>query len=105
MNKRKILISKNYAEKIQSVLNRGVPDSSDQDHCFTVEFENKYQADIKFVNNNGPYVDAVLFDENGYELCVINPVSYSLVGEYEFEHNNEVYRVEVTAVSSDANNL
>jgi hypothetical protein len=57
-------------------------------HKVTVDFGMiegcHYEADIKVVNSeNGPYVDPVLF-RDGNEVCVIEPASGRLDGEYIF---------------------
>ena len=48
----------------------------------TAKFSNGIEADIKLVNADGPYVDAVIF-ENGQEITCL-PASGSFTGEYQF---------------------
>lgn len=66
----------------------------------SVTFDNGYQADIKLCNSDeesSPWVDAVLFDENGCELAVIEPQD-SMTGEFVFEYEDEFYRVIVDSI-------
>lgn len=70
----------------------------------TAVFENGYQADIKVCNGDTPYVDNVLFDENGCELDCPD-ISESLLGEYEFEVDGDTFEVEVTVMEEDAHEV
>jgi hypothetical protein len=67
---------------------------------FTTTFDNGYEVDIKICNGDsqgGPYIDPVLFDKDGIELCVIE-VEDTLLGEYLFYYDDETYQVLVEAV-------
>lgn len=49
------------------------------------EFPNGYQVDLKLCNGDtGPWLDAVLFDQQGRELCCLAPDHVALTGEYRF---------------------
>lgn len=52
---------------------------------FTVTFDNGYSADIKLVSGEPSFVDAVLFDNNGHEVCCIPPDAESVIGKYIFD--------------------
>ena len=63
---------------------------------WTATFPNGFQADIKVCNGDcGPWVDAVLFCENGSELGVCEPGEGPIEGEFHFEENGDTYVVTV----------
>ena len=53
--------------------------------------DSKIEADIKICNGDGPYLDAVLFDE-GHEVAVLD-VGDMIQDEYIFEYNDAIYKV------------
>ena len=63
---------------------------------FTAKFKNGKEADIKICNapkdEGGPYIDSVLFDENGNEIALLD-VGESLIEEFVFEYNADFYQV------------
>ena len=62
---------------------------------FTAKFKNGYEADIKVCSGfHNCYVDAVLFDKNGYQKSVCEP-SFELLGEYYFSYEGEEFHAEV----------
>jgi hypothetical protein len=99
-----IEIPKKEAKRLQTILNR---DSCDPNYpedrviiIFTAEFDNGYQADIKVCNSDerfSPFVDPVLFDDEGSEI-VIGEVDSLLLGEYLFDYEDETYQVLVKAI-------
>lgn len=58
---------------------------------FTVHFEDGCEADIKVCNGDtGPWIDPVLFDANGCELCVLQEESGEILGVYDFGSHRAV---------------
>lgn len=51
---------------------------------FTGTFPNQCQADIKVCNGNPPYIDPVLFDENGIEISLLEPDDGPVQGDWEW---------------------
>lgn len=66
------------------------------------------EADIKIVNGDPPYIDAVLFD-GGHEVRVLDVPDDDLTQPFDFEYNGEVYRVIINEVTvtkpDDINNI
>ncbi len=94
-----LLVRKDVLEQIEVLLSKGgyVEDAGPDEvmNTFTAIFPNYIEADIKFCNGDGPYIDAVLFKE-GNEVNVLEP-SDSLEGEYPFQHEGKEYMVVVKA--------
>ena len=69
----------------------------DETITHTAKFSNGFEADIKIVNceEDPPYIDAVLFDPKGSEVCCHSSgEEYS--GEYCFrDHNDNEYFVQI----------
>lgn len=67
-------------------------------NTYTAKFDDGREADIKVCNAptdcGGPWVDAVLFEPDGSEIVAIEP-SDSLEGEYDFEVDDDSYKVQV----------
>lgn len=62
---------------------------------FTVRFQDGFEADIKVcAGNHNFFIDPVLFNENGHEVCTLD-VEGNLLGEYIFEENNKQYIVDL----------
>lgn len=61
---------------------------------FTAHFSDGSEADIKLCNGNTPWVDSVLFDQNGRQIALCDPGD-SLFGEYVFEVDGTEYMVNV----------
>jgi hypothetical protein len=81
-------IPRAQADEIQGWLDSNAPVGGGKDAAviatYTVQFANGAQADIKVVNSqDGPYVDPVLFDQNGCEIALIEP-QYELLGQYQW---------------------
>lgn len=96
-----IYIDKEEAEKVQQILDtKGGSDDYGKDDViavFTAVFSNGCEADIKVCNtretDSAPYVDPVLFDQDGSELCVIE-VNDTLLGDYHFiDYDDNCYLV------------
>ena len=87
-----------YETKIcisRSMLNR----ASKETVTVTAKFENGYEADIKLVRDaDCPYIDPVLFDENGFEICCLQDESNALEGVYQFDVGENTFIVEVEVV-------
>lgn len=67
---------------------------------WTAKFENGYEADIKLCNGDTPYIDSVLFNPSGSQVCVLE-ISEELIGEYVFECNGDQYEVDVVIPDSE----
>ena len=53
---------------------------------FSARFSDGCEADIKICNGDvGPWIDAVLFDEDGAEIGLIEPSFDEILGEYSFQ--------------------
>ncbi|MDF2879679.1 MAG: hypothetical protein K0R54_236 [Clostridiaceae bacterium] len=90
-----ITISQKEATEIQDILNIAegrYEESNDILKTYTVKFDNGFFADIKICNGDTPYVDSLLFDKNGNQVCVLE-ISEEILGEYLFEHNGIEYMV------------
>ena len=59
------------------------PETEEIPYTFTADFGNGIEADIKVVNADPPYIDAVLF-EDGSELFCLEPCFDKLEGVYYF---------------------
>ena len=63
---------------------------------FTARFGDGSEADIKVCNGEpSPWIDAVLFDEHGVELAVMEPRGGPIEGEYWWQIGPDHYRVSV----------
>lgn len=69
----------------------------DETITHTVKFDDGCEIDIKIViceDDELPYIDAVLFDRYGSELCCTTAYDDTYAGEYELEDDgNAVYTV------------
>jgi len=61
-------------------------------YLFSVVFFDNIEADIKVCNGDGPFINAILFN-NGSEVCVSEPAFDSLEGEYIFSYEDDEYTV------------
>ena len=96
MAEQPIKIPKKRAKELQAILDG--PELEDMKNAAVIEtlsanFGNGFEADIKVVNGDTPYVDAVLFF-HGCEVLTLD-VSETLLGEYAFRHKGEKYIVQV----------
>lgn len=73
------------------VINAGYDEDSTIE-CFTAQFADGHFADIKICSGqNNFFCDPVLFNKDGYEVCVLDCAD-TLNGEYGFEDNgNDMY--------------
>lgn len=58
---------------------------------FTIKLPNKYEVDFKLINGDedaSPWLDVVLFDENGNELACIPEENYCIEGSYFFNEES-----------------
>jgi hypothetical protein len=68
--------------------------------CFTADFGNGIEADIKIVNaEDGPYIDPILFDK-GSQVGLLD-VEYKLADEFVFEYDNVEYAVSIRPKDKD----
>lgn len=101
-----IRIPKTEAKQLQTLLSGNFPceNSGDIIQTFTGKFENGFEVDIKVCNcddrSGAPWIDAVLFDNNGCEIMCLD-VRDTLLGEYIFDmlhdHGTDVFVVDVVA--------
>jgi len=62
---------------------------------FSYTFANGYFVEIRVeVGQVNAYIDAVLYDHEGYEINVMEP-EFELLGEYWFEDKGDSYTVEL----------
>ena len=87
------------AQFCNSLLLRSDRDSETEEtpYTFTAKFSDGLEADIKVVNANPPYIDAVLFDQDGNELMCLDVCDGPVEGEYWFDFNDNTYIVLVEA--------
>lgn len=95
-----VYVNKVEAEEMEQILSIEEGDCPDYDHddtikTYTAVFPNGFQADIKICNGDTPYIDNVLFDEQGCEVDCPE-ISESLLGEYHFAFEGNTYEVTVT---------
>lgn len=91
-----ITIPRDEADEMQDILD-GEADNEANDEVvktYTATFPNGYQADIKVVDGDPPFVDPVLFNEHGQEVCCIE-VADDLCGTYQFSVDGDTYVVVV----------
>ena len=82
----------------KNLLTGSVSPSSRDTLTVTAKFDNGYEADIKLVQDaDSPYLDPVLFDENGFEVTCLQDDSYSLDGTYQFDVDDDTYIVEIVS--------
>lgn len=90
------------ARELQQILDSGrlydCVKSGDTIAVFTAEFGGGFSADIKVVNGEPPYIDAVLF-KNGCEVYMVEPHEF-LLGVYVFECLNKEFRVRLLNTDS-----
>ena len=66
---------------------------------FTTKFADGHQVDLKICNSeDGIWLDPVMFDKNGCEVCVIEP-AYSLKGDFIFWIGEDEYVVTVKEIA------
>lgn len=102
-----VRVTEEQAEKAREILSVSEgryisEDPGDDDDVlmvFIADFDEGICVDIKVVNGEPPYVDAVLFD-HGQEVGVVDPVGDALPGEYIFEYNTIRYIVYVVEEDS-----
>lgn len=63
----------------------------------THKFADGYEADIKVVSGDSPYVDPVLFNSEGHEICA-GDVSDKLDGTYIWYDDEKTYTLHVKPV-------
>lgn len=94
-----IKVQKQVAEKHEAIL------SIESGYCpdygrtetiatFTATFENGFEANIKVCNGDTPFVDNILFDEQGAQVDVPE-ISDTLLGTYGFNFEDNSYEVNV----------
>ena len=64
-------------------------------HVFTAKFSDDFEVDIKVCSgSNNFFIDPVLFDENGHQVCVLE-AEFDLLGDYVFESDTKEYTVKL----------
>jgi len=101
----KLAIDANHIEFCDSLLADAEYryDTEELPCVFTVRFDNGYEADIKVVNADPPYIDAVLFDEYGFEISILEPEFEQILGTYTFNILNDTFIVELTGYETCKN--
>lgn len=93
-----IIVAKEATEYIKKLLTVGDElFGEDNTICYTAEFDNGVEMDIKLCgvqyesgSNNTCWTEAVLFSENGSELCCTEP-SDGFFGEWQLEYDGDTY--------------
>lgn len=98
---KRVTVSKKEAERLQYLLDQEEvnfeAEKVEEDATLTANFEDGFSADIKVCSGqHNCYVDPVLFNKNGFEVCVGEP-AFDLLGEYDFEVAGNQYIVKVEA--------
>jgi hypothetical protein len=94
-----IKIPKAQAREAQRILDEPELENyknADVIQTWSANFGDGIEADIKLVNGDTPYIDAVLF-QDGCEVNVLD-VSETLLGEYDFRYKGMQYVVNVEVV-------
>jgi len=98
----KISIESSVLQEMNRILSldKGLEDTKNGNtiQTFYADFEDGTQADIKVCNgseDSSPWIDAVLFDEDGNEITCFIADSETLDGEYIFFYGDDEYVVEV----------
>ena len=109
-----ILISKALAAHINSLCEMSGNEiyqkygyHRDETITLTAKFDNGYEADIKTVicEEDSPYVDPVLFNPFGSEVCVLGVEDGPIQGEYVFENGADIYTVVVGVTNDDETSI
>ena len=87
-----VRIPKQEVEHLQKAIDGNSPypgyGECDVIQTWTAAFPDGCQADIKVCNgDNGPWIDPVLFDENGCEIQCLSPC-YRLASDYCFDDDH-----------------
>jgi hypothetical protein len=99
-HKASIQVPVTEANHIQGLLDGSAPTRDKNTLTYTAHFANGYEADIKVVQDaDSPYLDPVLFDNQGHELACLQDDSYRIDGIYHFEVGEDIYLVEVSVAS------
>lgn len=100
---KKILLNKDTAKLLNELMSMNGDEiynkygyKRDETFTYTVPFENGIEVDIKLVicEEDTPYIEGVMF-KNGSEVIHTEPDFDSILGEYQFEYNNNNYVVVV----------
>lgn len=94
--KREISITAKQASRINNTLAGVTPNDGGPCETWTARFEDGCEADIKVVYDaDEPYIDPVLFDQDGHELLAIQDCSEHIEGTYQFDYAGKSYIVEI----------
>ncbi len=89
-----IIVPRDEVEQMQDILDGDCLANDEVVKTYTATFDNGYQADIKVVDGCPPFVDPVLFNEHGQEICTIE-IADNLCGEYKFCVGEDTFTVSV----------
>jgi hypothetical protein len=94
----RVAVDHDVLKRLNYMLSKGerVRRHGDTLYSVTVKFADGFFADIKLCNGTPPFVDAVLFDEDGMQRVVLPPDMESFDGRYvwKFAERRYVARVE-----------
>lgn len=79
------------------LLKRGEKDTEEKENAltFTAVFPDGIEVDIKLINCEQPFIDAVIFD-SGNEIYCLEPYFEHIEGSYEFETGGNYYHVMIS---------
>lgn len=109
--KTQIKISKddvNFVDKVMEITDETDErweDYQDLKDCtverYTGRFEDGHFADVSICSGQSNFfIDPVLFNKDGYEVCVLECVD-DILGEYEFEDEGNIYILEIVQEEED----
>ena len=95
-----VSIPMSAAREVNNILQSDQMDPTGEDVVYscTVTFDDGCSADIKVCNGEPPYIDPVLFDRQGHEVCLIESIACRIEGDYHWWHDGKQYIATVRAV-------
>ena len=89
-----VCVSESEIEEMRSLLSAGGGD--DITFVYPAIFSNCMLADVKCcVTETSAWIEAVLYNKEGQQLCCTEPCDGDILGEWNFKYNNDKYVVEV----------
>jgi len=95
LNRASIVVSRLRNESWKKTLSSEENGGLDIIDSESVTFSDGHVADIRLIDGGPPYVDPVLFDENGHEVSVGEPDKTELAGTYIFSVGEDEYEAVV----------
>jgi hypothetical protein len=96
-----LLVDAHVVQKMNRILNGPCVEDTKHDatiQVFTTSFPNGVEADIKVCNgDSSPWIDAVLFDQDGNEIALQEPSGWPLNRDWEWEDDGEKYVLHLAA--------